>query len=391
MLAACCSSCYGTRTVPNANRDSGTGLPDAIPSDVRISSQTGTNTDGPASADASRDGISSNPNEVPVLIADARDGTADQVASTPDEGPDEGHSEIGLGPGSVRWSLNYALSKLVGPKKWTNLRGTVAVDSHDRVFVTDGSSIFVVEAGVPSVYCTVNDISLAAGPAVDGAVYVRELRTDAQDKLYAIVDLTKNPYDSFLLVATAPGTINLSYSFIAMVAHPPHMLVVYGDDEFLFVSESIIHLGNDAMTVLYQPPSSRWEINNCGSMAAELDGFFYFIPDCTAAPAILGGQPDGTGLNPLISTGDVSNPWGLVGIASHPAGGAVLRLNANLQRVDRQGNHQALNLSPTMSTMDFTNPVIAGCGFSQAGIAVGPTETIYMTCLENVYQAVPIP
>jgi len=83
-----------------------------------------------------------------------------------------------------------AITRVADAKVWgTQLERILAADKNERVFVSDGKSIFVFEGGVASRYVTSED--LQAHFAVTAEPRILALDVDADGKLYVLASTTK--------------------------------------------------------------------------------------------------------------------------------------------------------------------------------------------------------
>jgi hypothetical protein len=299
----------------------------------------------------------------PAYVQPAADG------SVTDSSPD--------GSGSGWWSLNYRVSRYVEQPPWgTNLRRTVAVDSHNRAFVTDGTSIFAAEGGAISVYGVLGDMQAALGgiDAGSGNATIHQLSIDDQDRMYAMVQTPPYPGQYHILVSDYLGPWSDYFTFgpEQKLTSPPLIRAVTKDKVFA-VMDGLYSVGPGGQTRIYPASSAHWADAWSASLAVDRDGFFYYVSGANS-DSLVGGLIDGSGAG-VIMKADALNElyyWNFEAVAIHPAGGVAVKMGGTIYHFDRSGNYHRVLSSPSLyDTLGGDE------------IAVGPNNTIYLVSSSN--------
>jgi hypothetical protein len=289
--------------------------------------------------------------------------------------------DAGAGLGGAGGGRTYTLTEYVGPAIWTSLTRASAIDSSERLFLSDGSTIYVVENGVPSVWLTAAETDSAI-PGNGTQIDTMDVGPD--DKLY----VGHTGAEGVILVSDAPHSIAMAYQHPQLV--DVGRLGVESPDRFLVASpatQSILDCTPQGVSVVYSNQDTGTG-NGSEDIALSLDGFMFYLPGGGSDP-LLGGKTDGSGLGVLSDFDSLNEPqqWAFNGVARDPAGGAVLNVTGTVYHALLDGTMTEVPMSPTLEEMAFTegDPL----AFFFRPIEVGVSGAIYVTSKTTVYKAVP--
>lgn len=257
--------------------------------------------------------------------------------------------------------LTGTLSKYVADAGlWSFLARAAAVDSRDRLFVTDTTNIYKVENGVPSLWLAAADID--AGFPGDPIV---DLDVAPDDQLYVLMGVANS------MIARVPAAHQLEwvstvdhtgFSFNLSAAAPNRFYVANGYNGLSEVT--------DAGTRLIYPIY----VSDCAAPnLTAFDDFFFYTPGCNGS-RIVGGRLDGSGSRDLFTPSGSAVGFGRSLVPNH-----VVALDQGAQRL--------LYLGPDGGSVRIaTTPTLPQFASAQGGVFLwnyfdlvqGPTGTIYM-------------
>jgi hypothetical protein len=298
--------------------------------------------------------------------------------------PSIGSGTSGDPNAAATWSKSFTSSKWLGANSWTALTLTIAVDSAERVYLTDSDNIFQADAsGVQKLYAK-SSLDQDFGATAWG---ISALDVSPEGRLFALVDLSSSTFTTTLFAADASGHLR---PFADFKPFWPFTTVIsaVSSDYVLAPFDNLYCVTSNGMAALYgaipaqYPAVSAWDTYGCSSrgITNEINGsYLYYLPGCNGSP-LVGGRTDGTRVSELWSprnTSEVpsSNFWSL---ARAPRGGAIVNAGTTVFYVDEL-EHVPLNITPA--------PV-----FEQCAVGVGLSSTLYFVCVGgDVYRVTPTP
>ena len=291
----------------------------------------------------------------------------------------------GTGGGSVI-PLAYTLKEYVGLPKtlWKGLGHASAIDSTERLFVSDGKIVYAIKDGVPEIYLSNADLKSATNNDLPG---VASLDVGPDDRLY-ILD-GSFPYN--ILVSQGPHDVALHLTVDADTLNWPPNIGVESPDRILLVNGTggLYEITPGSTKLVYEESTFQGG-TSCGGedFAVSQDGDFYYLPGCNGSP-LLGGKTDGSGVAFIETVGDLKGIyfWGFGGVAHHPKGGAVANLAEAAYYFDKSGTPTKLSMTPSMDTIKGTG--IAVSLFHGRPIEVSPAGVIYLIGADRIYRATP--
>jgi hypothetical protein len=316
----------------------------------------------------------------------ATSSAATSSAATGTGGSDASSSSGAAGGGGSPAPTNYVLSEYVGPKIWTNLERATAVNSSDRLFVTDGQTVFAVDDGAPSIYLTIDDLKAATSAGTE--VEVGSLDVGPDDRLY-VLDTAANhilvsdaPHNATLLYGDLQGKQTLGFPALIGVESPDRILMISHYDGLSAITPGGVSLVYGEKALL--------DVEGCASedLAVSPKGRLWYLPGCNGSP-LLGGLSDGSGVG-IISTNKSLGEtywWGFNGIARDPHGGVVANVTGAVYRFEDGGPAVKLAITPTPAEIASAAGEISL--FFNRPIEVGPSDAIYLIGPMTIYRALP--
>lgn len=287
-------------------------------------------------------------------------------------------------PSDLSFSRDWTV--LLGSGPWTTLINTAAVDSRERLYVSDGNNIFVVEGGTASVYLGAADIT-AASP--DGPVTVQSVDVDADDILYFLAG-------THIFTSIVAGKLSMLHQLRGPYVHwlgvvDANRMIVF--DYYLAGAEVVTPA---AETPLYDG-GTVMGATDCAaeSVATQRDGIFFYLPGCNGYPLIK-GNIDGSGAAVLLQS-DLSPRLyadNFESVTRNPYGGFVASVENNagswnnaLIQIAEDGTWSEIPTNPPMET--FVNQIGDIFEFHARPVAVGPSGAIYLVGRHSIYRAGP--
>ncbi len=298
------------------------------------------------------------------------------VGASTGEGAGGPASSTGSG-GSPYLADHYSLEHWVGPQIWSGLTRSTAVDLQDRVYVTDGAAIFVVDDGVPSMYLSHNELT-----AFDDDAEVIDMDVGPDGNLYILL----GDFSPSILVSSAPHSAAVHIDGVAD-PYSASRMAVESPDRILLVTtfDGMLAVSAGGVTSIY--PDEALGGSGClgEDVAASQDGYVYYLPGCNGTP-VLGGKSDGSGLGILGDPDDLGEYyfWMFGGLARNPPGGTVVNLVGTIYHFTIDGVATEVNTTPTLENITDDEGV-----FHVAPIEVGPSGAIYVITGLDIYRAVP--
>jgi len=309
-----------------------------------------------------------------VVVAQA----AFTVSSTGAGGGNGGGSGSGGGGGSLITDP-HRLEELPGPRLWSDgLRTFAAVDTQDRLFVSDGNAVFIGN-GVPSVYLTRDEIKTAAGVINDDSKIV-DLDVASDDQLYMIIAGSFGEPNS-ILVASAPhavtkkfsvGNVGFLFNFSAVT---PERFVVAGG------YNGIYEVTSAGTSLLYD--NTVIGVSTCVSpRLIGLSSYFLYSPGCTSTP-LVGGRLDGLGAS-IVYTPGVRT---MSGMGRAPRDSIVINEESRITYFSvLDGGSREIVTVPDIPT--YANQVGLGPSrFYGFDVVVGPGNKFYFVGGTKIYVA----
>ena len=289
------------------------------------------------------------------------------------------------------------LSRYVSPRLWIKLIRSIAVDASDRLFLTDGQTVFAIKDGVPSIYLTAAAIQDAMGVAT---IFIIGIDTDSEGSLFLAVSGASAAGFIFttarILVSSAVDTVAPLYELPPAMS--PTNISVISRSKILVVdgrstARGLYAVGGDGAQMLYDQHAANWN-GDCGAYAfsATSDGFFFYLAGC-GGNLLLGGRDDGSGVGVLpAQTTNLDRNLNFVGLGSDGSDAAIVNAGDFFYHVDQAGNYSKLSVSPPPSKVAASDTGAGLNGFSIRNVAITTTHTctIFVAVPEGfVYQARP--
>ena len=275
---------------------------------------------------------------------------------------------------------------LLGPGVWTSLVNTAAVDSRERLYVSDGSSIFVVQNASASVYLSGAAIA-AASP--DGSDAVQSLDVGPDDTLYFLSGTR-------IFGSSGAGQVSLLHELKGPYVHwlgvvDANRMIVF--DYYLGGAEAVTPAGE---ALLYDG-GTVMGATDCAaeSVATQRDGVFFYLPGCNEYP-LVAGNFDGSGAAVLLQSTLTPRLYAdnFESVTRNPTGGFVANVendagswNQALIQIAEDGSWYELPTNPPMGT--FVNQIGDIFEFHARPVAVGPSGAIYLVGRHSIYRAGP--
>jgi hypothetical protein len=260
----------------------------------------------------------------------------------------------------------YFLESYVTSTTWGTLRDTMAADSQERLFVTDGSTVWMILDGAVSVWLSAAEVF----PVLGG---VRHMTVGADDLLYL-------RSGTFFAVSDGSGSIASIPSSGGSVLRSFQV-----DDASMFwamdESEGVLEVDNGTGTMIYSE-ADLFATDRGQAYDFKIDlpaGHFYFLAGNLISPLIR-GQLDGSGAEIILLEDEVENSH-FHGLGHRPQGGVFLSVGDDILSVDADGFWVRLQISPTIRTL-----VVGTQGhvsvFVDHTLGVSPNEVIYAHSLD---------
>jgi hypothetical protein len=308
----------------------------------------------------------------------------DMAVDVPDAGdrsrPDMGMGRCGPEANERVWSL------LVGPGLWNQLIKSASIDGSERIFVSDGASVFVVAGSNAGAYVDATAIGSVLGSA-SKTIHAVDVGPDG--RVYILTDTA-------VLVSAGAGDVALLRAFSRLQG--PSRLAVVAADQVLVIDDNGLHRVNAAGETLVYSLDALMGGSSCSSqeLTAQPDGTFFYMPGCNGSPLIK-GKADGSGAGVLLKS-DLTPRFyadNFNGIGRSPCGGGfVLSVennagswNEGLIQSDLNGNWSPITTTPTM--LDYANMLGDYTTFHSRPIQVGPSGALYVVSADSVYRVSP--
>jgi hypothetical protein len=278
-------------------------------------------------------------------------------------------------------------SRLVGPTMWTQLINSAAVDSRERIYVSDGENVYAVDGGNPSLYLSQADLMVVGGNLPPR---IQSLDVGPDGRLYLLVG-------SSLVVSTASHQAAVQRDLSSLIA----MWIGVVDNDNVLVLDypdaGIYRVTASAVTLLYSGAQVQGA-SDCSSqsLAAQRDGVFAYLPGCNGSP-LISGKLDGSGIGILLMS-ELSPRFyadNFNSVTRSPSGGFVLSVennagtwNEGLIKIDEKGNWSPIDTQPP--TWDYVQSV-GGDVYTMHSrpVLAGPGGAIYIVSPDSIYRLSP--
>ena len=288
---------------------------------------------------------------------------------------------------AATWSRPFILSHWQGPALWTYLASTAAIDSAERVYVTDAKSIFVADTtGVRTAY-SASQLSLDFGTA---DYVISKIDMSPDDRLFVLVDLSQSSFTTTLFASDGQGHLRTFADFKSFWPNLPVISAV-SSDYVLAPFDSLYCVTSNVVAPLPALGTNYWGSYGCADRAItnEPSGSFYFLPGCNGSP-LLGGSVNGAAVSVLSNLSDLGENYFLnfSSVARAPHGGSIVSLDAVFYYFDQTKTHIRLSTSPSIAEVRAVENG-GDTDFLYCVDVVGPSNTIYIVCPAHIYRAVP--
>jgi hypothetical protein len=192
----------------------------------------------------------------------------------------------------------YTPSFYTGPYVWTQLVPTIAVDSKETAYLTDGVSIFHIVAGTPTMVIKAKDLP-APSVAFKSPVTITAVSVDEHGTLFFLRGDTDQ---GEILKWTGTGPAEIVRAIPASTGGP-HLFQALGGDRFAVVgSEGLFESTPTALTLDYDATTLHLRYGcHLGNVAMTVDRYVFFVSNCLATP-LLGGWADESGIGTSCTT-----------------------------------------------------------------------------------------
>lgn len=252
---------------------------------------------------------------------------------------------------------------------WTYLERTVAIDSNDVIYLTDGEQVYAVAERTDSVYLSTAEIEEVVGA---GFVHIKSLDVGSDDRLYILNDPHGQP--EAILASSGRGDVAVHSEDFELGNGIPHQIGVESPERILLVTlyDGLFALTDGNATEVY-PESEFHGGTNCGSEDFMVDGTdYYYLPGCSGDD-LYAGRSDGSSTGMLLEAAEVREPfermgepnayaWGFQGLSRHPDGGIVANFVGALVHITADGSFTPIPTEPKLwdvpETAGFRNGVL---------------------------------
>jgi hypothetical protein len=276
---------------------------------------------------------------------------------------------------------------LVGPGRWSFLLRTAAIDSHEQLFVTDGTNVYSISGGATSVYLSNKEIASVLGPQQYSAVQHIDVGPDDRLFLY-LTDV--------ILVSSSHGEVSVHRDLRQTGTFGWTFSVVNADQILMVESLALETVTATGVSQLYGSDVVSDGANCAGqSIAAQPDGIFFYVPGCNGTP-ILRGKADGSGAGVLLRA-DQMKPRLIVdffsSVARRPSGGFLVSTESwqpwsqALVQFDEAGNWFEITTHPSMT--EYAQRIGTSQTFHGRPVLMGPSGAIYAVAQTGVYWVTP--
>lgn len=326
------------------------------------------------------------------------DGSVSLAADAADVGTpllsDSGSDEAMGADGGIDASLpptSFATSVFVGPDLWTGLVSTIAVDSKERLYVTDGASIFRVDAGTPKLVLKPTDLPTSSLPFIGGST-LRALTVDSGDNLFILRADSVQYAEILEWDGVHPSTLLRSFS---LTLHDALTFQSVDGDEFAILSNEGLSTSS-ASTLATVVGIDR--LGGTGFITVNISlavahGSLAYLTGLGApaageevAPAL--AMPlDGSKVSSVYVSPTPGGIGEISAMSADPAGG-VIGLD------DGSAIYRFVDAEPTVEFVSKTSLTAILDGLNETfpqvqATAVGPSWSVYMLTTQHILKAVP--
>ncbi len=271
-------------------------------------------------------------------------------------------------------SIYGTLKQYVGPTIWMTLLRVAAVDSLDRLYVTDGANVYVVANGVPSLYLASSDLPDDAGiqPGQHGRI-VDSQRWPRRPALPAARRRAAHLHRA--VGGAAPGAA-------ALPAQPHRLLLQHvcrGADRFYVASgnDGLLEVTDAGSRILY----GNIGVSDCVAPdLTALPDFFFYTSGC-GSPPVVGGRLDGSG-SAVLHTTTAQVGFGRASVPDSVV--AFDQARPSLFYLATDGGITDIRTTPTLSAFAATQAAFFLT--TDFDLIQGPTGTIYLVAGAGVYE-----
>lgn len=271
------------------------------------------------------------------------------------------------------------LSKYAESDLWSQLERTIAIDSSDIIYLTDGDQLYAVDEGTVSVYLSTAEIEDVVGA---GFASIKSLDVGPDDRLYILNDPIVQP--EAILASHGRGAVAVHFEDFEGENGFPHQIGVEGAERILLVTlyNGLFAITDTNVTEVYPEPEFHGG-TNCGSEAFIVDGTdYYYQPGCSGDD-LFAGRTDGSSSGMLLESAEVreyfeptgapnTHLWDFQGLSKHPAGGTVANVYGALIRIADDGSFTEILTEPKLWEVPET------AGFSNGVVTVDSKGQIYV-------------
>ena len=263
---------------------------------------------------------------------------------------------------------------------WARLVGTTAVDSDERLYVTDGSTIYGVTPEGATPYLTTLQIAKALSAPVlklprwgdNPAQMMHSVRIESIDQVGGRLYILNSGPLNAILMSDAPGRVE-PYVGLGGSMSGPRAISAIGPGRVCLSTSNALWLVGPAQQRVVADSRAAGSLGGCVNegMAAHDDGFLFYLPGCRDT-GLSGGTIETGSFRTLMKQEDVGlGPGSMpLALARHP-NGAVVCLATGLVVATRDGELTKYPFPTSLADQLKRS-------FGKKGLAVGPSGSIYL-------------
>ena len=295
------------------------------------------------------------------------------------------------------------LSLVLDGAPWYATESTqgIAADAQGKVYVADGTSIFMVDGATVSTYLTAAEAAAAAEPGTSMPL-LGDLDIGPDGRLYFVTSWFSTTQGMRLgVMRSSQAHVAQPWIDVAPTTMDVGEIAVIDDGLIALVSRSGFWTFSDAGGKLIYPPSLIASQGcACADLAADRSGTFLYQSGCNGYP-LLRGQADGSGAGVLYPTSLVGPSTiaanNFLCVARDPSGGFTLAVadpsddEPRLYHVadDAQGTSGLTEIETAPSFAQASQQKSSVYGFDYCSLATAPDGTVYFQTYAQLWKVSP--